>query len=91
MQLPTVRFTIRSLMIAVGIVALVLALESALFHFAVVTVRPSPEDFNPDEAVGVWMILNLAVALEMGLAVAMIRAAVSDHAKAREADRLSDD
>jgi hypothetical protein len=32
MQLPSVRLTIRPLMIAVGMVALVLALESALFQ-----------------------------------------------------------
>jgi len=91
MQFPRARFTIRSLTIWVGMVALFLALELALYHFAVAAVSSGPEDFNRDEAIGAWVILNLALALEIGMAVAMIRAAVSDRAKARVAEQLSDD
>jgi hypothetical protein len=83
-RLPRVRFTLRSLMIAVGIAALVLALEPFLFHYAVELVKSHDDyDYLWDEAVTVWVILNLALCLPIGMTVAIVRAAMRDPAEAQ--------
>jgi len=83
MRLPRVRFTLRSMMIALGIVAVVLATERLLFHYAVSLVR-SHNEYLWHEAVAVWVVLNIALSLAMEMSGAIVRAALRDHAEARE-------
>src|SRR5262249_52293878 len=76
MRFPSVRFTIRSLMIAVGILAGVLALEPVLFHCAAEEVRSGDEHYIWGEAVTVWVVLNVALSLPIGLAAMLVWASV---------------
>jgi len=82
MGLRRVRFTLRSVVIAVGIIAGVLAVEPVLFHYAVELVR-SHDDYLWNEAVTVWVILNIALSLPTGMTIAIVRAAMRDHREAQ--------
>ena len=83
MRLPCVKFTLRSLMVAVGIVAVVLATERPLFHYAVDLVRS--DDVYLWHELGVWVILHLALALIIGMIAAIVRAVSKDYAEAHHA------
>ena len=50
MPLPKTRFTIRSAMIAVGIAAVLLAVEPVLFHYAAEVVQSGDPEYIWDEA-----------------------------------------
>jgi hypothetical protein len=82
-RLRKVRFTLRSLMIAVGIVAMVLAVEPFLFHYAVELVK-SHDDYLWNEAVTVWVILNIALLLPIVWSAAIARAVMRDHAESQK-------
>jgi hypothetical protein len=71
------------MMIALAIVAMAMATERFLFHYAVSLAR-SHGDYLWHEAVTVWIILNIALALPIGTSVAIIRAAMKDQADARK-------
>ena len=83
MHLPRVRFPLQSAMLAVGIVAVVLAVEAFLFHHAVELVD-SHDDYLWDEAVTVWVILNIALSLPTGLLAAIVRAGMQDQAEGQK-------
>jgi hypothetical protein len=89
MQFPRARFTIGWLMIAVGIVAPVLAVEPVLFHHAAEEVRSGDADYIWGEAVTVWLILNILLSIPIGVVAAMIRgrmrygAEAPDHSRRR--------
>jgi hypothetical protein len=82
MSLPRVRFTIRSVMVAVGLVAVVLTVEPFLFRQAVESVKYHNE-YLWGNAVTVWIILNIALSLPIGITDAII-AARRDQAEARK-------
>ncbi len=88
MRLPRVRCTLRSIMIALGILALLLGTERLLFHYAVSLVA-SHNDYLWNEAVTVWVTLNIALSLPIGLSAAIVRAATKDQAEARRAHRVN--
>jgi hypothetical protein len=83
MRLPRGKFTLKSMMIALGIVAVVLATERLLFDYAVSLVE-SHNDYLWHEAVTVWVILNIALSLPIGTSAAIVRAAMKDHAEAQK-------
>ncbi len=83
MRLPRVRFTLRSMMIAMGIVAVTLATERLLFHYAVSLVR-SHNEYLWHEAATVWVILNITFSLPIGMSAAMVRAAMKDNAESQK-------
>ncbi len=58
MVFPIMRFTIRSVMVAVGLVAVFLVLEPLLFHGAVGMVK-SHDEYLLSEAMPVWIVLNV--------------------------------
>ena len=58
MRLPGVRYSLRSVMIAVGFFAVLLAVEPFLFHQAVELVK-SDDKYLLDEAILVWACLNI--------------------------------
>jgi hypothetical protein len=68
MVLPKMRFTIRSVLVAVGLVAVLLVLEPLLFHGAVGMVK-SHDKYLLREAVPVWIVLNV---IFIGIPAAMI-------------------
>jgi len=76
MPLPKVRFRIRSVMIAVAIVAVVLAVEPVMFHYAAEEVRSGDPEYILGEAVTVWVMLNIPFALAVGCTVLLLRAAL---------------
>jgi hypothetical protein len=55
---PNMRFTIRSMMVAVGLVAIFLVLEPFFFRQAVELVK-SHNDYLLWEAVTAWIVLNI--------------------------------
>ncbi len=75
-------FTMRTMMIAVAIVAVILAVEAILFHAAVQLVK-SHDDYLWNEAVTVWGILNLALIIPSAVAVCA-RAAMGDQAESQQ-------
>jgi hypothetical protein len=85
MRKPRVRFTVRSIMTALGALAAILAMERPLFQYAVSLVT-SHNEYLWDEAVTVWVILNIALSLPIALSVAIVRAATKDQAEARQRD-----
>ncbi len=85
MRRPRVSFTLKSMMIALGTVAMVLAAERLLFQYAARLVSShSDHDYLWHEAVTVWVVLNIALSLPIGMSAAIVRAAMKDHAEARE-------
>jgi hypothetical protein len=77
MRSPGIRFTLRSLMIALGIAAFVLALEPFFFHYAVELVK-SHDEYLWDEAVMVWVILNVLFGTSAAILALFLRAAFTD-------------
>jgi hypothetical protein len=63
-----VRFTIRSMIVAVGLVAVFLVLEPFLFHGSVQMVK-SDREYHLSEVVWVWIVLNVVF---VGIPGAMI-------------------
>ena len=72
MRLRRVQFTLRSVMIAIGIIAVVLAMEPFLFHFAAEEVRSGDPTYIWGEAVTVWVILNIALSVPIGFITAAL-------------------
>jgi hypothetical protein len=62
------------MMIAVGIVAAVLALEPLLFHYAAEEVTSGDEHYIWGEAVTVWVALNIALSVPIGITAIIVRA-----------------
>ena len=85
MRLPCVRFTVRRMMIAVAVVAVILTVESFLFDFAAEEVRSGDDHYHWGEAMTVWAILNIVLSIPVGLSVAILRAAHLNHAEAKGA------
>jgi hypothetical protein len=71
------------MMIALGIVAVALATERLLFQYAVSLVS-SHNEYLWHEAVTVWVILNIALSLPIGLLAAIFWVAMKDHAGAQK-------
>ncbi len=71
MRLPRVRFTVRQMMTAVAVAAAVLYLEPFLFHFAAEEVRSGDPTYIWSEAVTVWVILNVAISIPIGVIAAV--------------------
>ena len=74
-RLPRIRYSLRSAMIAVGVFALLLAVEPFLFHQAVELVK-SHDEYLLDEAILAWVILNIALFVPIGIIAGIIAAAV---------------
>ncbi len=70
-------------MIVVGVVAVILAVEPILFRAAVQLVK-SHDDYLWNEAVTVWVILNIALLLPIVLSAACARAAMRDRAQSQQ-------
>jgi len=70
-------------MIVVVVVAVILAVEAILFQAAVQLVK-SHDDYLWNEAVTVWVILNIALLLPIVLSAACARAAMRDHAQSQQ-------
>jgi hypothetical protein len=84
MRLPTIRFKLRSLMSAAVGIAVILAVEAIFFQAAVQMVK-SHDDYLWNEAVTVWVILNIAVILPPAVwAAACARATLRDHAQSEQ-------
>ena len=83
-RLPRVRFTLRRLMVAVAIVAVILTAESFLFDIATGGVRSDDDPYPLGEAASVWIILNVVLSIPTWMSVVMIRAALSARAEAKK-------
>jgi hypothetical protein len=84
-RLPRVRFTMRRLMIAVAVVAVILTAESFLFDIATDGVRSDDDPYPLGEAASVWVILNVVLSIPIWMSVAIIRAALSARARPKSA------
>jgi len=81
MRTSRVRLTVRTMMIAVAAVALVLAVERFLYRSATRAVSSHAEsDYIWGEAVTVWLILNVALLVHVGMISQMARAYMAHHA-----------
>jgi hypothetical protein len=73
MGLPRVRFTVRRMMLAVGVLASVLAGERLLYLYSANLVSSAPKEGHLwGEAVAAWTILNALVALPVCVAVGLV-------------------
>ncbi len=74
MRLPRVRFTVRRMMVAVGIVAILLVMEINVAAYArnLVSDLGDGEDYIQGEAVTVWAILQVPMILAL-YSVSLIR------------------
>ena len=71
MRLPRVRCSLRSVMIAVGIFAVLLAVEPFLFRQAVELVK-SHDEYILKEAILAWVILNIGLSVPIGFIAAAV-------------------
>jgi hypothetical protein len=83
MRLLRIRFKLRLLMSAVASIAVILAVEAIFFQAAVQMVK-SHDEYLLNEAVTVWVILNIAIILPAVWAAACARAALRDHAQPQQ-------
>jgi hypothetical protein len=83
MHFNRLRIKLAAAMLAVGIAAVVLALERLLFHNVAEAVRSGDEQYICSEAVTVWVLLNIALSLPIGLIAVLIRVVVNDITGAR--------
>ncbi len=69
MWLPRPRFTVRSLMIAVAIAAVLIAVEISVFAYSknLVSDYGDGKDYIPGEAWAVWAIIQIPVLLSLVL------------------------
>ncbi len=74
-------------MVTVAVVAVILSLEPFLFQYAVDEVRSGDTHYIWDEAVTVWIILNVAITIAIGAIVTFFHAALQDR-RVRCADHL---
>jgi hypothetical protein len=75
MRLPRIWKSLRSVLIAVGVFAVLLAVEPFLFHQAVELVK-SHDEYLLDEAILTWVILNIALFVPIGILAGIIAAAI---------------
>ena len=79
MRVPRVRFTVRRMMGVVAVMALMLGVQSFLDDLAVGEARSGDEPDLRGRSIHVMVLLNVLVSMVVGLAVAIIGAALPDH------------